>query len=39
MKQQEELNALKEEVKTLNNKLAELNDEELEQIDGGDVPT
>ena len=39
MKQQEELNALKEEVKTLNNKLAELNDEELEQIAGGDVPT
>ena len=36
MKTKEELNALKEEVETLNKKLAELTDEELEQISGGD---
>ena len=35
MKTQEELNAIKEEVKTLNNKLAELTDEELRQVFGG----
>ena len=35
MKAKEELNALKEEVETLNKKLAELNDEELEQVTGG----
>ena len=35
MKTVEELNALKEEVETLNKKLAELTDEELEQIAGG----
>ena len=34
-KTQEELNALKEEVETLNKKLAELTDEELEQVSGG----
>ena len=37
MKTQEELNALKEEVETLNKKLHELTDEELEQVTGGDV--
>ena len=36
MKKQEELNALKEEVVTLNEKLHELTDEELEQVTGGD---
>lgn len=35
MKTKEELNALKEEVDTLNKKLAELNEEELEQVAGG----
>ena len=35
MKTQEQLNVLKEEVETLNNKLAELTDEELEQVTGG----
>ena len=35
MKTKEELNALKEEVKTLNKKLCELTDEELEQVSGG----
>ena len=35
MKTKEELNALKEEVKTLNAKLAELNEEELKLIVGG----
>ena len=35
MKTAEELNAIKEEVKTLNNKLAELTDEELKQVFGG----
>ena len=35
MKTEEELNALKEEVETLNKKLAELTDEELEQVSGG----
>ena len=35
MKTKEELNALKEEVETLNKKLAELTDEELAQVAGG----
>ena len=35
MKSIEELNTLREEVKTLNKKLAELTDEELEQVTGG----
>ena len=35
MKTVEELNALKEEVETLNKKLAELSEEELEQVAGG----
>ena len=34
-KTKEELNALKEEVETLNNKLKELTEEELEQVNGG----
>ena len=40
MKTKEELNALKEEVETLNQKLAELTDEELAEVSGGDtIPT
>ena len=39
MKTKEELNALKEEVETLNKKLAELTDEELTQISGGATGT
>ena len=35
MKTKEELNALKEEVKVLNKKLAELTEEELAQVVGG----
>ena len=35
MKTKEELNALKEEVDTLNKKLAELTEEELAQVVGG----
>ena len=35
MKTKEELNALKEEVEALNKKLAELNEEELAQVAGG----
>ena len=35
MKTKEELNALKEEVETLNKKLAELSEEELKQVVGG----
>ena len=38
MKTKEELNALKEEGETLNKKLAELTEEELEQVTGGTVP-
>ncbi|MBQ0037196.1 MAG: bacteriocin [Clostridiales bacterium] len=38
MKTKEELNALKEEVETLNAKLAELTDEELAQVTGGLLP-
>ena len=35
MKSKEELNALKEEVETLNKKIAELTEEELAQVFGG----
>ena len=35
MKTKEELNALREEFRTLNQKLAELTEEELEQVSGG----
>ena len=35
MKTEEELNELKEEVETLNKKLAELTEEELVQVSGG----
>ena len=35
MKTKEELNALKEEVKTVKKKLSALTDEELEQVTGG----
>ena len=35
MKTKEELNTIKEEVETLNKKLAELTEEELEQVTGG----
>ena len=35
MKTKEELNALKKEVEALNNKLAELTDEELAEVVGG----
>ena len=35
MKTKEELNALKEEVETLNKKLAELTEEEFAQVSGG----
>ena len=38
MKTKEELNALKEEVETVSRKLAELTEEELEQVSGGLVP-
>ena len=38
MKTKEELKALKEEVETLNKKLAELNEEELAQVSGGVLP-
>ena len=37
MKSKEELTALKEEVEPLNRKLAELNEEELEQVTGGTI--
>ena len=36
MKSKEELNALKEEVETLGKKLAELTEEELAQVTGGE---
>ena len=36
MKTKEELNALKEEIETLNRKLAELTEEELKQVAGGE---
>ena len=35
MKTKEELNALKEEVETLNKKLAELSEDELAEVAGG----
>ena len=35
MKTKEELNAIKEEIETLNEKLAELTEEELAQVNGG----
>ena len=38
MKSKEELNALKEEVETLNKKLHELTEEELTQVSGGVLP-
>ena len=38
MKTKEELTALKEEVETLNQKLAELTEEELAQVSGGVEP-
>ena len=38
MKTKEELNALKEEVETLNKKLSELTEEELAQVSGGGLP-
>ena len=37
MKTKEELNAIREEVETLNNKLKELTEEELAQVTGGDT--
>ena len=37
MKSKEELNALKEEVKVLNKKLAELSEDELAQVAGGET--
>ena len=37
-KTKEELNALKEEVETLNKKLAELTEEEIKQVSGGTGP-
>ena len=36
-KTQEELNAIKEEVESMNKKLAELTDEELKQVTGGNI--
>ena len=36
-KTQEELNAIKEEVESMNKKLAELTEEELEQVAGGNI--
>ena len=38
MKSKKELNVLKEEVKALNRKLAELSEEELMQVTGGVFP-
>ena len=38
MKTKEQLNALKEEVETVNKKLHELTPEELEQVTGGVLP-
>ena len=37
MKTKEELDALKEEVEAMNKKLAELTEEELEQVTGGSI--
>ena len=38
MKTKEELNALKNEVKDLNAKLAELSEDELKEVSGGTTP-
>ena len=38
MKTKEELNVLKEEVKALNKKLAELSEDELKEVTGGTAP-
>ena len=38
MKTKEELNALKEEVEAVNEKLAELTEEEIAQVSGGNIP-
>ena len=38
MKTKEELNKIKEEVETVNKKLHELTEEELEQVTGGGLP-
>ena len=38
MKSKEELTALKEEVEALNKKLAELSEDELQQVSGGFIP-
>ena len=38
MKTNEELNAIKEEVEALNKKLAELSEDELQQVSGGVRP-
>ena len=38
MKSKEELNALKKEVEAVNEKLAELTEEELERVTGGLAP-
>ena len=38
MKSKEELNALKEEIESVNEKLQELTEEELEQVTGGGTP-
>ena len=38
MKTKEELNVIKEEIETLNNKLRELTEEELAQVTGGNDP-
>ena len=38
MKTKEELNAIKEEVEAVSKKLAELSEEELEQVSGGGIP-
>ena len=38
MKTKEELNAMKEEVETMNKKLADLTEEELAQVSGGVLP-
>ena len=37
MKTKEELNALKEELETMNKKLAELTEDELKQVTGGAI--
>ena len=37
-KSKEELNAIKEEVETVNEKLAELTPEEIAQVNGGGLP-